>query len=141
MTTTCRSKLMNTLKIGGLDAPIVKRMALVISKANAYCTRRCGKWGSPSCFSCLFRDVRKLHKDIVSNGSDDDRQGDVGKAASVQLVRQEVNEPCEDTQPRGQVNTADMRGALPADAAEAERVGLVGGSRLPQVGQENLSQR
>jgi hypothetical protein len=78
---------MNTLKIGGLDAPIVKRMAMVISRANAYCTRRCGKWGSPSCFSCMFRDVRKLHKDIVSNGSSNDGQGNVDEAVSVQLVR------------------------------------------------------
>jgi hypothetical protein len=59
----------------------------------------------------------------------------------MQLVRQEVNEPCEDTQSRGQINLANMRGALAEDANQAKRLGLVGGGCIPKVGQENLSQR
>lgn len=131
---------MNTLKTGGLDAALVKRMSILVSKAYSYCTRRCGKWGSPNCFSCIFRDVRKLHKDIA-DGTDDDRQGGGVKADAVQLVRTQDNEARQNPQPRGQVNTEDMRASLAGDAAQAKGVGPLGRRRLPEVRQEGVPQR
>ena len=84
---------MMTLNIHGVDVELAKRMAALVSKGYAYCTRRCCKRGSPDCFSCMFRDIRTLHRDITRSGygTDDDRQGSVGKADAVQLVRKEVD--------------------------------------------------
>lgn len=63
---------MKTLNTGAVGEAGVKKLLILLGKANAYCTRRCGKWGSPSCFSCMFRDVRQLHREI-EHGPDDDR--------------------------------------------------------------------
>lgn len=79
---------MKTLNTGAVGEAEVKKLLILLGKAYAYCTRRCGNWGSPSCFSCMFRDVRKLHRDI-ERGSDDDRRRGGEQADSVQLVRTE----------------------------------------------------
>lgn len=65
---------MKTLNAGEVDASNVKKLLLLLGKAYAYCTRRCGKWGSPTCFSCMFRDVRELHK-TIERGAEGDSNG------------------------------------------------------------------
>lgn len=128
---------MRTLHSHSVDDGLVHRMMNLVGKANAYCTRRCGKWGSPTCFSCLFRDVRQLHKEIV-NGSVNDGQGGGVKADAVQLVRTEDARPREDSQPRGQVNASHLHETLEPDGVKATGLGLVGSRRIPEVGQEGV---
>lgn len=44
------------------EPSVTAYMERLMSKAHGYCTRRCGKWGGGTCFSCMFRDVRKYAK-------------------------------------------------------------------------------
>ena len=81
---------MKTLNTGAVGEANIKKLLILLGKAYAYCTRRCGNWGSPSCFSCMFRDVRQLHREIECGPDDDGRRGGA-KAYSVQLVRTEDN--------------------------------------------------
>ena len=77
---------MKTLNAGAVGEADVKKLLILLGKAYAYCTRRCGNWGSPSCFSCMFRDVRQLHRKIERGTDDDGRRGGE-QADAVQLVR------------------------------------------------------
>lgn len=52
---------MSVLGTSGVGANELRGLLALASRAYAYCTRACGKWGSPSCYSCMFRGVRKLH--------------------------------------------------------------------------------
>ena len=77
---------MKTLNTGAVGEANVKKLLILLGKAYAYCTRRCGNWGSPSCFSCMLRDVRQLHREIERGTDDDGRRGGE-QADAVQLVR------------------------------------------------------
>ena len=70
---------MQTLNIHGIDEETLQGFANLASRAYQYCLRQCGKWGSPTCFSCMFRDVRKLHDKATSkrnhSGTNDNRKG------------------------------------------------------------------
>ena len=77
---------MKTLNAGAVGEASVKKLLILLGKAHAYCIRGCGKWGSPSCFSCMFRDVRQLHREI-ERGTEDDRKRGGQQADAVQLVR------------------------------------------------------
>ena len=131
---------MKTLNAGVVGEASVKKLLILLGKAHAYCIRRCGKWGSPSCFSCMFRDVRQLHREI-ERGTDDDRGRGGKQADAVQLVRAEDDEAREDSQPRGQVNTSHLQEALAPARVKATGLGLVGGDSLPKVVQESSPQR
>lgn len=122
------------------DSAVFKEMVKLVCKGYAYCTRKCCMRGSPQCFSCMFRDIRKLHGELKSYGLDDDGTGGTRKADGVQLVRKEVDGTREDSQPRGQVNTPHLQEALRRTGEEAEGVGLVGGDGVPEVGRQGVPQ-
>lgn len=52
---------MTTLDASSLSCDTLQGMVNIFCKGYAYCTRGCGKWGSATCFPCIFRDARKLH--------------------------------------------------------------------------------
>lgn len=58
---------MKVLDIQEVGVRELRDLLTLLGRGYAYCTRGCGKWGSPSCYSCMFRDVRKLHKRIKDN--------------------------------------------------------------------------
>lgn len=70
---------MQTLNIHEIDDETLQGFVNLASKAYQYCLRQCGKWGSPTCFSCMFRDIRKLHDKATSktdnHGTYDNRKG------------------------------------------------------------------
>ena len=122
------------------DSAVLKDMVKLVCKGYAYCTRKCCMRGSPQCFSCMFRDIRKLHRDLKSYGLEDDGTRIPRQADGVQLVREEVKAVAEDSQPRGQLDAPNMREALARPRKETEGLGLVGGDSLPEVGSQGLRQ-
>lgn len=55
---------METLRTESVSPDLLHKLQDLCSRGYAYCTRRCGRWGSPDCFSCMFRDVRQVHEQL-----------------------------------------------------------------------------
>lgn len=79
---------MRTLKMSRVNNDLINKMCKLVSQCYAFCMNKCEyQRGSASCFSCIFRDINKLHRAIKesedSNGTNNDRGSKVDKSTTM----------------------------------------------------------